>query len=122
MRKLLKRIQRKWIYSVVGLWTALKEEKSIWAYLFFWPILIGLGIWTKISLTEWAILILTMFLVITIEVINTALEAAVDTISFQYNIKVKKIKDISSGATLVITLGALTTILFIFIPKIAAIV
>lgn len=116
MFKFFKRIQQKWLYSIVGLWTAVKEEKSLWGYLVIAPIIIGLGVWLKFSFTEWAIVVITMFLVFTVEIINTALEAAVDTISFQYNVKVKKIKDIASGATLVITLGAVAVLLIIFIP------
>lgn len=116
MFKFWKRLQQKWLYSIVGLWTAVKEEKSLWAYLFIMPIIVGFGVWLNLSFTEWAIVIITSFLVFTIEIINTALEAAVDTISFQYNVKVKKIKDIASGATLVITLGAIAVLLIIFIP------
>lgn len=116
MFKFFKRIQQKWLYSIVGLWTAVKEEKSLWGYLVIAPIIVGLGVWLKFSFTEWAIVVITMFLVFTVEIINTALEAAVDTISFQYNVKVKKIKDIASGATLVITLGAVAVLLIIFIP------
>lgn len=116
MFKFFKRLQQKWLYSIVGLWTAIKEEKSLWAYLVIAPVIIGLGVWLKLSFSEWAIVIITSFLVFTIEIINTALEAAVDTISFQYNVKVKKIKDIASGATLVITLGAIAALLIIFIP------
>lgn len=116
MFKFFKRIQQKWLYSIVGLWTAIKEEKSLWSYLVIAPVIIGLGIWLNFSFVEWSIVVISMFLVFTIEIINTALEAAVDTISFQYNVKVKKIKDIASGATLVITLGVLAVLLIIFIP------
>ena len=122
MRKLLKQLVRKWNYSFVGLWTAFKEEKSLWAYLLIAPMIIGLGIWLDLSAVKWAIVSLTAFLVISIEVLNTALEASVDAISFQYNIKVKKIKDIASGATLVITTGAIVTILAIFIPEIMEVI
>lgn len=118
MRKFIKRVQQKWLYSVVGLWTALKEEKSLWAYLFIVPAVITGGILLKINLTEWAIMVITFFTMFAVEIINTTLEATVDTISFQYNVKVKKIKDIASGATLVITTGALIVLLIIFIPAI----
>lgn len=118
MRNFLKKVRQKWTYSVIGLWTAFKEEKSLWAYLVLMPLLIGVGVWVDLSTTQWAIVILTMFVVISIEVINTALEATVDAISFQYNIKVKKIKDIAAGATLVITTGATIGMLLIYIPMI----
>lgn len=118
MNSFLKKVWRKWQYSVVGLTTAIKEEKSLWSYFVVYAILIGLGIWLKLTFIQWAIVILTIFLTLSIEVINTALEAAVDAMSFQYNIKVKKIKDIASGATLVITTGAIIVWLLILIPRI----
>lgn len=122
MRKFIKRVQQKWLYSVVGLWTALKEEKSLWAYLFIVPAVITGGILLKINLTEWAIMVITFFTMFAIEIINTTLEATVDTISFQYNVKVKKIKDIASGATLVITTGAVIVLLLIFVPAIQGVI
>ena len=122
MRKFIKRVQQKWLYSVVGLWTALKEEKSLWAYLFIVPAVITGGILLKINLTEWAIMVITFFTIFAIEIINTTLEATVDTISFQYNVKVKKIKDIASGATLVITTGAVIVLLLIFVPAIQGVI
>lgn len=122
MGKFIRKVIRKWSYSLVGLSTAFKEEKSLWAYLAILPLLIGVGIWVNLSISNWAVVIITIFLVISIEVINTALEAAVDTISFQYNVKVKKIKDIAAGATLVITLGAIITLLVIYIPAIMEVI
>lgn len=118
MRNILKKIQRKWLYSVVGLWTALKEEKSLWAYLILVPVILGVGIWVDLKPIEWSMLVLTFFAIIAVEIINTALEAAVDTISFQYNVRVKKIKDIAAGATLVMTTGGFIVLLIIFIPAI----
>ncbi len=122
MLRTLKKIRRKFFYSFVGFWIALKEEKSILAYLFFFAIFIGLGVWVKLSMVEWAVMVITMFVTIAIEVINTALEAAVDAISFQYNIKVKKIKDVAAGATLVMTTGMIATLLIIFIPAIMGVI
>lgn len=116
MSNFFKRVWKKWTYSVVGLWITLKEEKSIWAFLGTIPVLIGLGIWFNFKYVEWSIVSFVIFTVLSVEVINTALEAAVDTISFQYNVKVKKIKDIASGATLVITVGASIALLLIYIP------
>lgn len=120
MIKFLRRIRQKWAYSLVGLWTAIREEKSLWAYFSIFPILLGLGLWVELSMFEWSFIVSVSFAVIAIELINTALEAAVDLISFEYNIKVKKIKDVAAGATLVISSGAFISILIIYIPKIIA--
>ena len=115
MKKSFKKLQQKWGYSVIGLITAFKEEKSLIAYLILFAGLVGLGVYAELSMIQWVVLSLIMFLTICIEVLNTALEAAVDTISFQYNVKVKKIKDIASAATLVMTIGAMIGIVLIFV-------
>lgn len=118
MWELFGRIQRKTRYSFVGLWISFKEEKSLWVLLAMSVILIAFGFWLKLLIIEWAIVILTLFLSIIIEIINTAIEATVDTISFQYNVKVKKIKDIASAATLVMTLVTITIVSLIYVTKI----
>lgn len=122
MRELIGKMQRKARYSFVGLWISFKEEKSLWVLLVMSIILISLGFWLRLSIVEWAITILTLFLSIIIEVINTAVEATVDTISFQYNVKVKKIKDIASAATLLMTLVTITIISLIFVTKIIEVI
>lgn len=119
MKLFFRHVWRKWYYSVSGLLTAVKEERSIWAYFGLYALIIGLGLVLKFTLIGWAIVVTGIFMTLTVEVINTALEAAVDAMSFQYNIKVKKIKDIASGATLVITTG--TLIVWILIIANAAI-
>ena len=121
MLNILKRVWEKWLYSLVGLWTAIREEKSLWAYLGLFPIIIGLCAWLKISYLEWAVVIMLTFLMFIVEIINTALEATIDTISFQYNVKVKKIKDIASAATLVTTVVATISLLIIIIPKLSGV-
>ena len=118
MGKFFKSALRKTYYSITGFWISLKEEKSLWIYMMLTPVLIGLGIWADLSTTEWAIVLLSLFATYAIEVINTALEAAVDTISFQYNVKVKKIKDIAAGATLIMSIGLIIVLLIIYVPAI----
>lgn len=111
-------IKQKWLYSLVGLWISFKEEKSMLTLVVISLILIGIGYAVKLNAIEWAVTILSLFLSLIVEVINTAIEATVDTISFQYNVKVKKIKDIASAATLLMTLASASVICIIYINKI----
>lgn len=118
MFNFFKKLRKKFIYSMIGLWIAFKEEKSLWAFLIIFPILIIFGFLLKISNIEWAIVMMIMFFSIAVEIMNTALEATIDTISFQYNVKVKKIKDIAAAATLIVSLGSVFSIMLIYLPKI----
>lgn len=56
---------------------------------------------------------------IVVEIINTAIENIVDLINFKYGINAKKIKNISSAASLVIIISGLIIYLILFINVIA---
>ncbi len=117
MKKFIKKTQQKFLYALIGLWVTVKEEKSLLTHIFITSIVVGLGIWVKLSLTHWAILVITISIVMGFEVLNTAMEALVDMISFQYNLKVKKVKDIAAGATLLVAIAAIVVGMLIFIPE-----
>ena len=77
-----------------------------------------MGIILKISTTEWCICIILFGLVISLELLNTAIETVVDIAMPEINEKAKKAKDISAGAVLIVAIGAAIIGLMIFIPKI----
>lgn len=61
------------------------------------------------------------FLVITFEIINSAIENVVDLASnYHFSMLAKNAKDMAAGAVLVISLFAVLVGLIIFIPKILA--
>ncbi|MCP4337175.1 MAG: diacylglycerol kinase family protein [Mycoplasma sp.] len=117
MKKWISRVIQKFMYAIIGIWITIKEERSLLSHLIISVIVIGLGVSVRLSLNRWAILILTISIVIGFEVINTSVEALVDMISFRYNLKVKKVKDIAAGATLVVSIAAFAIGLIIFIPE-----
>ena len=101
-----------------GIKSVLKTEKNIKIQIVFAIIAIISGIIFKISLIEFSIIILTIFIVFISEFINTAIETAVDMFTQEYNEKAKIAKDISSGA---VTLSAICSIIIgfmIFLPKV----
>lgn len=54
------------------------------------------------------------------EMVNTAIEKAMDLISVEKNPQIKLIKDIAAGAVLVAAIAAVIVGCFIFIPKLMA--
>jgi diacylglycerol kinase len=58
------------------------------------------GLWLGLSLTEWAILSLTIGLVIAAEFLNSALELSIDLASPNVNPLAKSAKDMAAGAVL----------------------
>ncbi|MCR8613195.1 MAG: diacylglycerol kinase family protein [Mycoplasma sp.] len=118
MKEFFQKVTRKFYYASKGIWITVREEKSLWTDIIFAIIVIALGIWLKIDRIEWSIIIISISLVMGFEILNTSIEALVDMISFQYNLKVKKIKDIAAGATLLVSIAAVIIGCLIFIPQI----
>ena len=76
------------------------------------------GFLFKVNKYEWAILVLTIGLVISCELINTAIEAVVDLVTEEYHPLAKVAKDTSAAAVLVFAIVAIIVGLIIFVPKI----
>ena len=105
-------------YAFEGIFTALKAEKNMKIHFIIMILVIILGIILKISRIEWIICIILFGFVISLELVNTAIENAVDLITQEINPKAKIIKDVSAGAVLVAAITAVIAGLIIFIPKI----
>lgn len=72
----------------------------------------------RVSLTELAVMVFCIVVVIVTEMLNTALECVVDLATSDYHPLAKLSKDISAGAVLVASLGAAVVGALIFLPKI----
>jgi undecaprenol kinase/diacylglycerol kinase (ATP) len=83
-------------------------------------IVIATGVWLHISITEWCLLLLCIAAVITLEMMNAAIEKLCDLIHKDFHPSIKFIKDVSAGAVLFASIISAITGLIIFIPKIIA--
>ena len=76
------------------------------------------GLLLNLSSIEWIAVVLCFGLVISLELMNSAVEEVVDMITKENDIKAKRAKDLAAGAVL---FGAIMTAvvgLIIFVPKI----
>jgi len=76
------------------------------------------GWYFKLSVNEWLWILVASAIVLTTELINTAIEVLVDLVSPDYNPKAKIIKDVAAASVLIAAIGAAIIGLIIFIPKI----
>ncbi|MGL4948398.1 MAG: diacylglycerol kinase family protein [Mycoplasma sp.] len=113
---------RKFLYAFKGIFSAVKEEKSMIVHMIVATATIALSVGLKISWSGWIGVIISIGLVIAVELINTAIENLVDLVSFEYNINAQKIKDTAAAATLVTSVCAVVVALIIFIPRIMEII
>ena len=107
-------------YSINGIKCYAKEGKSILIYLICLIIEVALGFAYKINGLEWILIICILGFILTVELINTAIEATCDAITKEYNPMIKVAKDCASGATFVLFIVAIILNIIIFAPKIVA--
>ena len=105
-------------YAFVGILTSFRKERNMKIHFFIMILVIIAGIWLKISELEWFMCIIWFAAVIAGELFNTAIETTVNIAMPYRNPKAKAAKDIAAGAVLVLAIGAATTGLIIFVPKI----
>jgi diacylglycerol kinase (ATP) len=84
--------------------------------------LIGMGVVVagfllEISVAEWMAVVIACGCVFAAEALNTAIERLSDVVSPEYSEAIKKVKDLSAGAVLLIALAAAIVGLIIFLPK-----
>lgn len=77
----------------------------------------ALGVWLGLNPLEWAVLCLSMGLVLCTEALNTAIEFAVDLASPNWHALARDAKDIAAGAVLLASLAAVAVGLLVFVPK-----
>ena len=113
-----KKIINSFKYAIEGSIASFKSERNMKIHVLATIIVVILGLILKINIVEWCFCIISIVLVISAELLNTAIENIVDMISPEKNEKAKLIKDISAGAVLVLAIGAFIIGMIIFIPKI----
>jgi len=69
---------------------------------------------------EWAILVITIGLVLAAEGLNTAIERAIDTTTPGFHPLAKAAKDISAGAVLIAAIASVIVALLLYLPKLWA--
>ena len=101
----LARIWRALFYSFAGLTSAFRNESAFRQELALATVLIAIAVALPASLVQIALLIHSVLFVLVAELLNSAVEAAVDRISFDDHALAKQAKDIGSAAVFVSLIG-----------------
>lgn len=107
-------------YSVDGLVNAYQNEQSLWLHAMCTIIIVILGFALQISFIQWAIIVISLVIVLAVELLNTAIEATVDLVTKEIHPLAKVAKDCGSAAAFVSSIMVFIICCFIFIPKIIA--
>lgn len=114
MRKEFTALVGSFSYAAAGIWSSLCTQRNFRLH----TVLAGGALWLGraflLSATQWALLWLTIALVLSLELLNTAIETAVDYTGRQRHPLAKLAKDTAAGAVLVGALGSVGVALSLF--------
>ncbi len=114
----LKERGRSFRYAFTGIAHAFRTQPNLWIHSVAIVITIAAGFLLRINSVEWIFIIAAIGVVITTEIINTAIEELVDLVSPERHEKAGIVKDLAAGAVLIAAIMALIIGCIIFIPKI----
>jgi len=97
----LRRIWSATVYSLAGLRAALEHEHAFRQELLLAAVLVPIAVLLPVGPTSKALMIASVLLVLIVELLNSAIEAAVDRISLESHQLAKRAKDFGSAAVFV---------------------
>lgn len=96
---------------------AVRSERNIRVHLICAIFVLLLGMLLELSVTKFCILLLTIAMVVSMEMINSAIEFSLDAVFHnRYSKLVGMAKDISAGAVMFVTIVAIVIGCLIFVP------
>ena len=107
-------------YAFAGIAYIVRTQRNARIELAVGVLAIALAVWLGLSPLEWAVLAITIALVLALEWINTSLELAVSLASPERHPSAKAAKDVAAACVL---LGAITSVvvgLLLFAPRLVS--
>ncbi len=101
-----RKVLRSFRFAGQGIVDLFRYENNAKVHLLIAGLVLAAGLWLRLSRVEWAIILTQIGLVWAAEAINTALEKLCDFVSPGLHPQIKAIKDLSSGAVLIVAIVA----------------
>ena len=103
---MLRNLVRSFGYAFEGLLYTLFTQRNARIEVACAAAVLGAAAWLHVSRVEWAVLLLTIGIVLSAETMNTAIEKIVDLLSPQIQENAKHAKDVAAGAVLIVSIAA----------------
>lgn len=104
---------KSFIYAINGIKLSLKQ-RNMKFHVACATLVVCCGVFIEITSVEWCLIFMLIGLVISFEIINTAIELLVDFIEPNHHPVAGKIKDLAAGAVLFSSVIAIICAIFIF--------
>lgn len=115
--KSVKKLLDSFNYSIEGILYAVRTQRNMRIHMIAALVVLTICFFYDISKTELLIILLSITMVITAELINTAIEASIDATTNYYHPLAKIAKNVAAGAVLVTAINALAVGYIIFWSK-----
>lgn len=116
----LVRLRNSFYFAFAGLGFLFRTQRNARIELAIGLAACGVAAWVRISRVEWAILVFTIALVLILEGLNTAVEAAIDLASPELHPLAKAAKDLAAGMVLIAAIASVGVGLLILGPPLWA--
>src|SRR6478672_9302994 len=110
------RIVRSFYFAFAGLAYLFRTQRNARIHAILAACACAVGLWLHISRVAWAVIVFTIALVLILEGLNTAIEAAIDLASPQIHPLAKAAKDLAAGMVLIAALASVAVGLLILGP------
>lgn len=111
---------RSFHYAFAGVGYLFRTQRNARIHLVIGTAACAVGVWVGLTRTEWAVIIFTIALVLILEGLNTAIEAAIDLASPQFHPLAKIVKDLAAGMVLIAAIASIGVGLLILGPPLWA--
>ncbi len=110
----MKSFFKSFAYAFRGIVSAIRTQRNFRFHIIATMYVVAFSLFYDLTKYEYMILVLIIALVISLELVNTALEKAIDICSPNYSKLAEISKDCAAGAVLVSAIGAVVIAIFIF--------
>ncbi|MDI6799895.1 MAG: diacylglycerol kinase [Actinomycetota bacterium] len=102
--------------AIEGVIHVLEYQRNIRVHFIAAFTVLALSLYLGVSRLEFMLLLVSIALVLSAELINTAIEETIDLTIDTHNDKAKIAKDVAAGAVLITSVNAIITAYFVFFP------
>lgn len=114
----LRKLGKSFSYALTGWGKVFKAEQNFRIHTLIGLVVLALAIFFRITILEFAILVLLIAFIFILEIINTVFERLLDLIKPRLHVYVQDIKDMTAAIVLIGSLGAVIIGCLIFYPYI----
>jgi len=101
-----------------GFGLVIKEEQTFRIQTIIAVLVIFFMFYFPLSSSERAVLMLAIVLVLSLELLNSQIERILDLLQPNFDPKIRRIKDLSASAVLLVSIGSFFVGLLIFLPHV----